>query len=268
MAKKTKAQVDRENFHQAALKMSKYRLRKALSLAKAPHKMIREAEAEGAQEMVKLLMEKYDEGAIAMPGLVEVADKKDAGKSTERKADTSKEEPPDDPPEDPPDDDPGDDPEEDDFGINFDDDDDDSGGETEEEEDPPEEPPDDPEPEDDDDGRQAATEEQMTEKELGAIEGKLDTTMDTVTSAVEILSTLAEDMESLKTRVEKIEATTVESGFIIKVGLKRLYDMWHKAGKGDKGLSGYPKILEKAKEVALGVGKPKKDKKSGGRKAS
>lgn len=70
---------EEEQFNNAVLKMSRFRLRKMLSQAHVPASVIREQEAERAPEMARLLMEKYEGGKIRIPGM-------DTGEGSESKA--------------------------------------------------------------------------------------------------------------------------------------------------------------------------------------
>lgn len=60
---------EREAFRQQAMRMARYRLRRAMKLCGYSATEIREAEIEGEDRMVELIMIKYDEGAIDISGL-------------------------------------------------------------------------------------------------------------------------------------------------------------------------------------------------------
>lgn len=69
------AKKEKEAFKQAALKMSRYRLRRALAEAGLDPKEIRDAEVDGEDEMVSVLVAKFEDGDIDMPGLEKAAGK-------------------------------------------------------------------------------------------------------------------------------------------------------------------------------------------------
>ena len=60
---------EREKFHQDLLMMSLYKLRRACVDAGIPVKDIRSAEEQGEEAMIELIMEKYDSGDVAPPGI-------------------------------------------------------------------------------------------------------------------------------------------------------------------------------------------------------
>jgi len=82
---------EREAFKQAALKMAKYRLRRVMHEAGCTPQEVREAEVEGEDKMVEIILTKYDEGAIDLPGLEKSAGKAPTGSTS--KKEEPKEEP-------------------------------------------------------------------------------------------------------------------------------------------------------------------------------
>lgn len=86
------AQKAREAYHQQVLRKGRYNLRKDLSKLGVSVKEIREAEAKGETEMVKLLMKKYDEGEVKVPGASKAKSTttQSAKKSTAKKGTTKR----------------------------------------------------------------------------------------------------------------------------------------------------------------------------------
>lgn len=76
---------EREKFRQDLLNMSRFKIRRGCIDSGCPVNEVRAAEAEGEEAMIELLMQKYDDGEVEIPGMSK-SKTKTAGKKTTRKA--------------------------------------------------------------------------------------------------------------------------------------------------------------------------------------
>jgi hypothetical protein len=219
---------EREAFKQVALKMSKYRLRRALNKAGCDPQEVREAEVEGEDRLVEVLLTKYDENDIDLPNL-ERAMGKSAGspKKTEepkRAAKRSAKK------EDDDDDDP--------YSDAFDDDDDPKDG------------PDDSEHDDvvEDDEAEPPRKASKSKRKVGggdggtdleALETKIDTVMDLLVSNVEATVELSDKFDAFTNQHIEFEE-------IMKFAFSRIW----KLGAANPLKPGFGDVISKSKEIA------------------
>lgn len=215
------AKEEREAFKQSVLKMAKYRLRRVLNEAGCTPQEVREAEVEGEDKMIEIIMTKYDEGAINFPGLEKATGKSAGGGQTKRTAERSKKEP------EPADDD-------DPYGDAFGDDD------NSEEETPPEDNQgvENNEVEEPKRRGKRKIEKSASDVDLSALEEKLDKIMDLLVSTVETTVELSEKVDSL------MESHT-EGKEIMQLAFSRIW----KLGAASPLKPGFGDIITKAREL-------------------
>lgn len=76
---------ERERFKQDLLNMSRFKIRRACIDHGCPTSEVREAETDGEEAMIELLMQKYDAGEVEIPGMTK-SKTKNTGKKTTRRA--------------------------------------------------------------------------------------------------------------------------------------------------------------------------------------
>lgn len=237
---------EREAFKQAILKMAKYRLRRVLSEAGCTAQEVREAEVEGEEKMVEIIMTKYDEGAIDFPGLERATGKDLSGgkqpdpapdgkepKRTAKKGNSKREEPKDEDPysgafDDDDDGSSGDDKGSDDDDDNKGSDDEGGGGEDTGIEDDDKEPP-----------RKAERSKRKSASEDSDIDSKIAKVMDLLLSNIETLVELSEKFDKFVTQHIEFEET-------VKFAFARIW----KLGSAQPLKPGFGEVIEKAKEIA------------------
>jgi hypothetical protein len=251
---------ERGAFKQAALKMAKYRLRRVMHEAGCTPQEVREAEVEGEDKMVEIILTKYDEGAIDLPGLEKSAGKAPTGSTS--KKEEPKEEPKRNAKKDPPkkekppkDDDDDDDP----YSSAFDDDDEvkeeskandeDSG----DDEDGPHGDDESVENHEADPPRKAERKAKRTEEstpDVSALEAKVDKLLDLTVSTIEAVVELRDVVDRF------VERHTVFAE-IVKFAFARIW----KLGAAQPLKPGFGDVIAKAEEIAnKALGKtPKED---------
>lgn len=75
---------EREGFRQDLLNMSRFKIRRECIDQGCPVNEVREAEAEGEEAMIELLMQKYDAGEVEIPGMTKSKTKNTAKKTTRK----------------------------------------------------------------------------------------------------------------------------------------------------------------------------------------
>ena len=237
---------EKEAFKQAALKMSRYRLRRALAEAGLDPKEIREAEVEGEDEMVSVLVTKFDDGDIDMVGLEKAAGKSlsdDDGKKSSRKAKKK-------------DDDDEDDPYSSAFG-----DDDDEGGDDENSDDGSDDENDgDDENSDDDDGGEDGFENDETEDkppprkakkkskgggEKDGAEVMLGELMELQTMLAEVTDGLNDEVKAIREQVNFLTNESLLFHEIVKFAFARIW----KLGAAKPLKPGFGDVIKKGKEL-------------------
>jgi len=227
---------EREAFRQVILKMAKYRLRRVMHLAGYTQQEVREAEIAGEDNMIELIMTKFDEGDINILSLDKDKSPEPREEKSPKRSSKVKDEDDDDP-----------------YSKVFDDD-DVEGVESDPEPDPSEEQPEEP-PEDEDAGvekheaetprrgRRAKREEPRqaepeASSDTSALEAKMESVLDALVSMGNAIGEVSDKVNAILKFVEG----SVQFEEVMKLATARIFKM----GAAEP-LKGFADLFEKSK---------------------